>query len=661
MTVGLPGTGIGGLFYLLSAAAMPLREVYRRLRGGAARGGWRVVLGQTGIAVGILASMWATGWLLGLGFRAVHPVVTRAAGALSGNVLRTAMFVVSFGTLVTVLAGVELLRLWIHGRADRAAAIEPRALAAAAPDSDESPEPRGAAAGGWRMGRALLLGIALGAAAAAAPRRAAAQHTTPLTVRLARADSEFMAGDAAAAARTYSAVLAADPQNSRATYRLAQLRRNAPAVALPLFRRYIALEPEDPWGYMAVGDMLARLGQYGEALASYDTALRLAPGERDGVVGRARVLARAGRTDAAVLAYTRWLAGHRADVEAWRELGREETRAGRPELAAQALERAQTIAPDATTAGRLELARAAAAPALIPLFGGSHDSDANTTLRLGGTVELAANGPVRLGVAADREQVGNGVTTTALEDLSLRAQWRPRAVLRVDAAAGATRLDALGRERVTTTPTGSLRVRWRAPDAGPALDLRLQRTALDATPLLVSNRVLRSEVRAIAELPVAGALRVRAIGGTAGLADSTELNHRTTLGGVVALAATPSVELSGQFHQIGYAHASAAGYFAPRRAQVVEAASYMEFETAQGALVALDLGAGVQRVTPQGAGTPGPWTRALRLYGLVVTPLVPGRDLHFELDAEDSPISEAATTGHWQYVAASVSLVWALR
>src|SRR5260370_5031255 len=174
---------------------------------------------------------------------------------------------------------------------------------------------------------------------------------------------------------------------------------------------------------MAVGDMLARLAHYEEALASYDRALRLAPGERDGVVGRARVLARAGRTDAAVLAYRRWLAGHAADVEAWRELGREETRAGRPELAAQALERAQTIAPDATTAGRLELARAAAAAALIPLFGGSHDSDANTTLRLGGTDALAADGPVRLLSAADRAAEGNGATTPGPRGRRLPRPW----------------------------------------------------------------------------------------------------------------------------------------------------------------------------------------------------------------------------------------------
>src|SRR2546426_7818445 len=45
---------------------------------------------------------------------------------------------------------------------------------------------------------------------------------------------------------------------SHATYRLAQLRRRDPAAALRLFRRYVALEPSDPWGYMAVGDVLAR-------------------------------------------------------------------------------------------------------------------------------------------------------------------------------------------------------------------------------------------------------------------------------------------------------------------------------------------------------------------------------------------------------------------
>src|SRR5438067_7154426 len=31
--------------------------------------------------------------------------------------------------------------------------------------------------------------------------------------------------------------------------------RHDPRLALRLFRRYVALEPSDPWGYMAVADM----------------------------------------------------------------------------------------------------------------------------------------------------------------------------------------------------------------------------------------------------------------------------------------------------------------------------------------------------------------------------------------------------------------------
>src|SRR2546422_10159620 len=103
-------------------------------------------------------------------------------------------------------------------------------------------------------------------------------------------------------------------------------------------------------------------------------ALRLAPAERDAIVGRARVLARARRTDAVIAAYEQWLAAHPTDAEAWRELGRERTRAGLPAEAAQALERAQALAPDGATARRLAMAQAAAAPAFAPQMSGSHDS-----------------------------------------------------------------------------------------------------------------------------------------------------------------------------------------------------------------------------------------------------------------------------------------------
>ncbi|HEU5261939.1 MAG TPA: tetratricopeptide repeat protein [Gemmatimonadales bacterium] len=611
MTVGLPGTGIGGLFYLASALAMPLREVYRRVRGR--RGlGWRVVAEQTAIAGAILAGMWATGWLLGVAFAATHPVVSPGAGAPSGNVLRTAAVVLTLGTLTVVLLGVELLRLWVHRGTKREASQAVRRT-----------ERRVAAGGGRRerpgvLLRGLLLLVVLEAVAAAAPATAVPQQAgaSPEAGRLYRADSAFKAGDTRAAAREYAAVLADEPENSRATYRLAQLRRATdPAEALGLFQRYVGLEPSDPWGYMAVADVLASSGRYDDALRWYDEALRLAPGERDAVEGRARVLARA----------------------------------------------------------------RAAAPAITPLVGGSRDSDGNTTFRLGGLAELPAFGPARVGVMVSRERVGDGVTTTHLDHLALRATWQRRAVLKVDATAGATRLDAIGAERpiavppgppgaraaapvpAALIPTAQLRVRWRAPAAGPALDFRALRSVLDATPLLVANRVVRTEVGGVVELPVAGSFKLRAIGRTAVLSDPAQRNHRTALAGVAALAVASGVELSGQFHEMRYSHPSAAGYFAPRLAQVVEAGSYVEVETARSLLLALDVGVGLRRAAEH--GTPvGSWRRALRWYSLLVVPLGAGRDIRLELDGEDSAIAnQVATTGQWRYGSAALSLRWPLR
>lgn len=636
MIVGVPGTGIGGLFYLLSALALPLRRVVR----------WRVALAQGVMAGGILAGMWATGLLLG----ALLGTVARAHAppglvSHSGNLLLTATFVLSFGTLIVVLLGVELLRVLLRPR-PLPRIVEPMARASAG-------------RGGARR-RAIVMLVLLELAAAAHPRIAAPQNGRLAAARLARADSVFDTGNAAAAELAYAAVLAADSQNSRATYRLADLRRRDPKEALRLFRRYMALEPTDPWGYLAVADMLARLGRYGEALHWSSEAARLAPTERDAVLGRARVLARARRTDGAVAAYQQWLATHDRDAEAWRELARELVRAGRPSDAVHAFERAQALggAPDSVVARRLAVVRVAAAPAITPLVSGSRDSDGNTTLRLGGKVELAANGPLRLSASVSREQVRGGSMSAGVDALALSAAWQPRAVMKVDATAGALRLDPVGGARSTVIPTIQLRARWR-PVQGPVVDLRAERILIDASPLLVANRVVRTELRGVIQLPVAGGLKVRALGRAAALSDSSDVNHRTSVGGVVAFAATPAVELSGQVHQVRFDHPSAAGYFAPRLAQVVEAGTYIEIETGS-VLLAIDAGAGAQRVALHGAQL-GPWTRAFRLYTLFTLPLAPGRDLRFELDSEDSQIAtEGATSGQWRYGSVLLSLRWAL-
>lgn len=629
MTVGLPGTGVGGMFYMLSALVMPLVEALRRARDRRP-GAWREVIEQVAITAGILGAMAATGWLvvkaLANAARLVLPMMSGAARLPTASVIRTAMLVLTLGTLALVLTSVELLRLWVHRRKRNAAVAE---------DAPESATRAKRAAVGGRA-RVILL---LAAASLCGVRAARAQTTRLATKDRARADSN----------------------DSRATYRLAELRRNHPLEALPLFQRYVTLEPSDPWGYIAVAGCLADATRYREALHWYALALRLAPGERDAVVGRAQVLVRAGQTDAAIAAYELWLTNHPQDAAAWRELAREKLRAGRAADAVRALEHVQALAPNAKSAAQLRLARAAAAPAITPAATGSRDSDGNTTLRLGGAADFAAGGATRLGLSASRARASDGVTTAAVDQLSLTLSARPQATLSLDGSAGATRLDLNGGAPGSTIPTGLVRVRWRAPGARTAIDVRAQRTVLDATPLLLANRVVRTEFNGVLQLPIAPSVTVRGLGRFATLNDSAETNQRMALGGVLAFAVKPSVEISGQVHEMGYAHGSLAGYFAPRRAQVVEAGSYFEIETPGAALIACDLGAGVQRVALQGAPF-GPWRRALRLYSLVSVPLAPGRDLRFEFDSEDSAFGSeaAATTAQWRYATATLSLRWAV-
>ncbi len=611
MPAGLPGTGIGGMFYLISALATPLWEAYLRVRGRRSRG-WRLAVTQTALAGAILAGLWATGWLLGLALSASRRLLPAAITPHPGNLLPAVALLISAGTLAVVLLGVELLRLWVRRRPDPETSIEEH-------------ENRRAVAAGERRSRIVLLVLA--AAVAGHARPAAAQGATLAPAPVGRADSAFLAGDTRAAVREYAAVLAADPWNSHATYRLAQLHRRDPPVALRLFRRYVELEPSDPWGYMAVADVLARTRRYGEALRYSDDALRVAPDERDAVVGRARTLARARRTGAAIAVYERWLSTHPTDAEVRRELA---------------------------------AARVAGAPAITPLAGGSRDSDGNSTLRLGGVAELGAPGPTRLGMRATREQIRDGVTTIGLDELTLRAASRPGGRLQIDAEGGATRIDAVSGASATITPTGQVRARWRDPLGGPAVDLRARRNVIDASPLLVTNRVVRTEIGAIIELPVARQLRLRGIGRTAALSSSFDVNHRTTFAGVAAVAVTPSVEVSSQFHEIRYSRPSSAGYFAPRLIQIAQVGSYIEVETARSIVVAFDLGAGVQRVAQQGAAV-GPWRRALRLYSLVAVPLATGRELRLELDGDDSGVAtESATTAQWRYVSMQLSLRVAL-
>jgi hypothetical protein len=117
MNAGLPGTGVGGVFYVLLVVLMPFRALALRALGRPPeRGAWRVILFQSGLVAGILgalylealaiewvfiqASMHDFYWLKTLG------VSPQLAGALA-----PAITVFPFAILGFLLAMIRVLRV----------------------------------------------------------------------------------------------------------------------------------------------------------------------------------------------------------------------------------------------------------------------------------------------------------------------------------------------------------------------------------------------------------------------------------------------------------------------------------------------------------------------------------------------------------------------
>ncbi|HYS94373.1 MAG TPA: hypothetical protein VEL48_13145 [Candidatus Acidoferrales bacterium] len=101
MTAGLPGTGIGGLFYLLAALCLPLRFAWLRARGQRDHRHRVFVIRQLAMSMSMLAAVWLTGALWGF-WRPLPKVLT------------VAPIVVTFGTLAAILIAVEIGRLIIR-------------------------------------------------------------------------------------------------------------------------------------------------------------------------------------------------------------------------------------------------------------------------------------------------------------------------------------------------------------------------------------------------------------------------------------------------------------------------------------------------------------------------------------------------------------------
>jgi hypothetical protein len=121
MTAGLPGTGIGGIFYLLLAVCMPAREFIRTVRGKTNLKRWGFITLQLLIVLGIILAIWGEVWLLNslllwlwTTIEISGPVITTGQSFNEAKVLVFASAYMSFISLAFVITGVHILRFFVR-------------------------------------------------------------------------------------------------------------------------------------------------------------------------------------------------------------------------------------------------------------------------------------------------------------------------------------------------------------------------------------------------------------------------------------------------------------------------------------------------------------------------------------------------------------------
>lgn len=148
MFAGLPGIGVGTLFYVLAAFWMPFREMPRVMRGTSSVAAWRLIALQlvhaTGILVTVVIAERFLLWMLGAGSARPFSPASFINGELSARAdtsIFAAPMMASLVLLAFVLLAVELLRLvfsgsqsdrrdsgWLFGPGGRGASALPEGL-----------------------------------------------------------------------------------------------------------------------------------------------------------------------------------------------------------------------------------------------------------------------------------------------------------------------------------------------------------------------------------------------------------------------------------------------------------------------------------------------------------------------------------------------------
>lgn len=106
MNVGLPGAGIGGLFYLLCALAMPIKEVFLTITRPGHKFRYRLIAVQLGIVTGIVTGVIAIYKLVSNVFEYDLSLSASADSIIFYSLLPV---LISFGLLLIILTSVRLV------------------------------------------------------------------------------------------------------------------------------------------------------------------------------------------------------------------------------------------------------------------------------------------------------------------------------------------------------------------------------------------------------------------------------------------------------------------------------------------------------------------------------------------------------------------------
>jgi hypothetical protein len=101
---GIPGGGVGGLFFLFSAMVMPFVELCRTIRGRSSLGRWRVVGRNAAIAGGMIGALIPTHWALSRVY---------ASTLRNGIGVPVAPLTVTAAVVVAALVATHVLRILI--------------------------------------------------------------------------------------------------------------------------------------------------------------------------------------------------------------------------------------------------------------------------------------------------------------------------------------------------------------------------------------------------------------------------------------------------------------------------------------------------------------------------------------------------------------------